>query len=213
MGKTGLNQVHVVASGANGFAAGTDVQLFLNSGTVNSVSAVGYVDREFSIENRGLLRPGGTLAAVTAAIAAGGTVGVASTVVAGTINVVNSLLAMAPDTINAGRIAGNALTATHIATAALTSAKFAASAIDAAALATDAVSEIANGLLDLADSIETGLTLRNSTRLIAAACAGKASGLATTTAVYRNAVADSKDRITATVDASGNRSSVTTDLT
>ncbi len=118
MGKTGLNQVHVVASGANGFAAGTDVQLFLNSGTVNSVSAVGYVDREFSIENRGLLRPGGTLAAVTAAIAAGGTVGVASTVVAGTINVVNSLLAMAPDTINAGRIAGNALTATHIATAA-----------------------------------------------------------------------------------------------
>lgn len=41
---------------------------------------------------------------------------------------------------------------------------------------------------------------------------GKASGLATTTAIYRN-VADTKDVITATVDADGNRSAVTRDLT
>jgi hypothetical protein len=41
--------------------------------------------------------------------------------------------------------------------------------------------------------------------LIAAVLLGKASGLATTTAVYR-AVDDGKDRVTATVDASGNRS-------
>jgi hypothetical protein len=41
---------------------------------------------------------------------------------------------------------------------------------------------------------------------------GKASGLATTTAVYRD-VADTKDVITATVDADGNRTAITRDLT
>ena len=41
---------------------------------------------------------------------------------------------------------------------------------------------------------------------------GKASGLATTTAVYRN-IADTKDVVTATVDSDGNRSAVTRDLT
>jgi hypothetical protein len=40
---------------------------------------------------------------------------------------------------------------------------------------------------------------------------GKGSGLATTTAKYRD-LADTKDRITATVDASGNRSAITLDL-
>jgi hypothetical protein len=72
---------------------------------------------------------------------------------------------------------------------------------------------IANALLDLADTIEVGLTLRNAQRLQSSAAAGKLSGAATTTAVLRNAVADSKDRITATVDADGNRSAVTLDLT
>jgi len=71
----------------------------------------------------------------------------------------------------------------------------------------------ADALLDRSAGIETGLTPRQAWRLIAAACAGKASGLATATAVYRNAVADSKDRITATVDGDGNRTAVTVDLT
>ncbi len=46
--------------------------------------------------------------------------------------------------------------------------------------------------------------------LIASVCLGKASGLDTTTAVYR-AVNDSKARVTATVDANGNRTAVTLD--
>ena len=50
-------------------------------------------------------------------------------------------------------------------------------------------------------------------RLIAAADAAKLSGAATATVVIRNAVADRKDRITATVDADGNRSAITYDLT
>lgn len=69
------------------------------------------------------------------------------------------------------------------------------------------------GLLDLADSIETGLTVRTALRLIAAVLGGKVSGGGTPTETIRNAVADSKDRVVATVDASGNRSAITLDLT
>ena len=89
---------------------------------------------------------------------------------------------------------------------------FEAGAIDAAALAADAANEIADALLDRADAIETGLTLRGAIRLDTAALAGKLSGAAGTTVTIRN-VGDTKARITATVDADGNRSAVTTDAT
>lgn len=72
--------------------------------------------------------------------------------------------------------------------------------------------ENAAGVLDLAAGVETGLTLRQALRLIVAASAGKLSGAATTTIVIRNP-GDSKDRITATVTADGNRTAVVTDLT
>jgi len=71
----------------------------------------------------------------------------------------------------------------------------------------------ATALLDLAAGIETGLTLRQGLRLALATLAGKISGANSSTGVIRNAVADSKDRITATVDADGNRTAVTVDLT
>jgi hypothetical protein len=63
---------------------------------------------------------------------------------------------------------------------------------------------------DLIPGTIDGKTYSELVTLIAAALLGKASGLATTTAVYR-AVDDSKDRVTATVDSSGNRSAVTLD--
>jgi hypothetical protein len=66
-------------------------------------------------------------------------------------------------------------------------------------------------LLDEED-IETGLTLRKALRLVAAATAGKISGASGTTITIRNPVADSKDRIVATVDVDGNRSAFTYDL-
>jgi len=72
---------------------------------------------------------------------------------------------------------------------------------------------IAAAILDLADAIETGLTLRQAQRLCAAAAAGVLSGAATTEVVIRNAVANSKARITATVDADGNRTAIATDVT
>lgn len=69
----------------------------------------------------------------------------------------------------------------------------------------------ADSILDQADGVESGITPRGALRLIAAASAGKLSGAATTTVAIRN-VGDSKTRITATVDADGNRSAVTTDV-
>lgn len=55
--RTGLNNVRVVATGGNGFATATDVELVITTGTVNSVSVVGEVIGSFSIENRSPLRP------------------------------------------------------------------------------------------------------------------------------------------------------------
>lgn len=71
----------------------------------------------------------------------------------------------------------------------------------------------ADALLDRADAVEVGLTPRQEMRLTAAASAGVVAGAATTNVTIRNAVADSKVRIDATVDADGNRTAVTTDVT
>lgn len=60
----------------------------------------------------------------------------------------------------------------------------------------------------LETEIEPGLTMREALRLMTAALAGKVSGAATTTIVIRD-VNDTTDRIVATVDSSGNRSSIT----
>lgn len=63
------------------------------------------------------------------------------------------------------------------------------------------------------DEVVDGVTtFRESTRLHNSAMGGKASGLETATAVYRD-LADTKDRVTATVDADGNRTAVVRDLT
>lgn len=68
----------------------------------------------------------------------------------------------------------------------------------------------ADALLDRAAGVETSWTLRQAMRILLAASAGKVSGAGGTTVAIRD-MADSKDRISATVDASGNRSAVTRD--
>lgn len=67
----------------------------------------------------------------------------------------------------------------------------------------------ADALLDRADAIETGWTLRKVLRILAAAMGGKSSSNGCT---IRN-LTDSKARITATVDEDGNRTAVTLDAT
>lgn len=65
-------------------------------------------------------------------------------------------------------------------------------------------------ILNAADGVESGITLKQSQRVILSAAGGKASGLNVNLPKYRNP-ADTKDRIVAVTDASGNRTSVTLD--
>jgi hypothetical protein len=67
---TGLNHVRVVASSGNGYATATNYEMVITTGTVNAVSAVGYVVGTFSIENRSALMP--TTAGRTAVVDAAG---------------------------------------------------------------------------------------------------------------------------------------------
>lgn len=64
----------------------------------------------------------------------------------------------------------------------------------------------------LDEVVEGSYTFRQFLRLLGAALGGKASGLGTTTATYRNA-SDSANAIVATVDSDGNRTAVTLTLT
>ena len=70
---------------------------------------------------------------------------------------------------------------------------------------------IANALLQLADGVETGYTVQEALRIMSSVLAGKASGFPSgLTKVFRD-VNDTKDRVTATTDGSGNRTAVTLD--
>lgn len=69
-----------------------------------------------------------------------------------------------------------------------------------------------NAAAVLAATYEGAETVQDHFRLARAALYGKANGLAGTTVHYRDA-ADTKDRLTAIVDADGNRASVTADAT
>jgi len=84
--------------------------------------------------------------------------------------------------------------------------------ISTAVSALPTANQNADALLDRTDGIETGRTPRQGLRLMLAALAGKLSGAATTTVVIRD-TNDLKDRISATVDSSGNRSAITYDVT
>jgi hypothetical protein len=88
----------------------------------------------------------------------------------------------------------------------VTAAVIATGAIDADALAADAMDEFWDEVM------EGTTTARQSMRLANSANGGKVAGAATTNVTIRD-LADSKNRVDATVDADGNRSAVTLDLT
>lgn len=70
---TGLNNVRVVATAANGYAAGSNYALVITTGTVDSVSVVGEVIGEFSLEAQSALKP--TVAGRKLDVSAGGEAG------------------------------------------------------------------------------------------------------------------------------------------
>jgi len=80
---------------------------------------------------------------------------------------------------------------------------FAAGAIDANALAADAVDEIVD------EVVEDTTTIRQAFRLILSVLTGKSAGGGTATLTFRD-IGDTKNRISATVDADGNRTAIGT---
>lgn len=86
----------------------------------------------------------------------------------------------------------------------ITASSIATDAIDADALKADAVDEI------LDEVVEGTTTLRQAIKLLLSFVSAKVSGAGTTTVTFRD-IGDTKDRITMTVDADGNRSAVTRD--
>lgn len=97
-----------------------------------------------------------------------------------------------------------ALAATALTDATWTDAK--AAFLDASIAGLNNIS-VANIIAGITDG---SLDLQEMMRIIVAATAGKSSGGGTVTLVFRDS-ADSKDRITATVDANGNRTAMTLD--
>jgi hypothetical protein len=83
-------------------------------------------------------------------------------------------------------------------------------AVDSVAFAANAATELQAAIW--AAVVEGTTTFQQLLTLLAAAAAGKLSGGATATNVLRD-LADTLDRITATVDSSGNRTAITTDFT
>lgn len=112
-------------------------------------------------------------------------------------------------TVNPG---ASGITSSSFAASAITASAIAANALGSSQIASAGAQKIADEVLDRTDSIETGLTVRGALRVALAALAGKVSGAATTAVLVRN-TADTKTRISATVDGDGNRSAVTIDAT
>jgi hypothetical protein len=72
---------------------------------------------------------------------------------------------------------------------------------------------VADALLDRADAIETGITPRGAWRIGVAADAGKTDGMASAGTAHLRNVADTKNRVTATTDGTGNRTATSVDTT
>lgn len=150
--RTGLHNVRVVATGANGYATASNYQLVITAGTVGGSSVVGYVIAQFSLESRSALMP--TTAARTLDVSAGGEAGIdwanvgtpgstvaLSATTVGTATAVTTVNGLAAGVITAASIAADAITAAKIADGAIDAATFAAGAINAAAIAADAITD------------------------------------------------------------------------
>ena len=72
--RTGMHNVRVVATAANGYATATNYALVITTGTVGGTSVVGYVVGSFSVEARSALRP--TTTGRTLDVSTGGEAGV-----------------------------------------------------------------------------------------------------------------------------------------
>lgn len=131
---TGLNNLRIDTSADGTFySAGSNFQAVITTGTVNSVSVVGYVVAEFSLQNRSALRP----------TTAGRTLDVSSTGEAGVdwANVGSPTTSVNLSSTTVGTVSA-------LASGSITAAVIATGAVDADALAADAATEIADAILN-----------------------------------------------------------------
>jgi hypothetical protein len=131
----------------------------------------------------------------------GALVGVGAAVTGSAAHIV--VHATSGDLVGSGAVISG--TATHLGGTTLTAADLAA--IDA--LITAQLPNIAAAVL--AAYVEGTTTVQQALRLYDAVLGGKVSGAGTSTETFRD-LADTKDRIVATVDSSGNRTAITRDL-
>jgi len=147
-GVTGLNQLVIVATAANGYEAGKFYDAVITTGTVGGTSVVGYCVASFTIQAVSALRP--TVAARTLDVSAGGEAGIdwANVGTPGSTVGLTATTVATVTTTTTATTATNVTTVNGLAAGVITAAAIATGAIDADALATDAVAEIADGVWD-----------------------------------------------------------------
>ena len=192
---TGLYMVQIDCTAGNGFEAGRRYSVYVAAtvGTIAGRDGIGEFEVLATDLNTGVASVVGAVGSVT-----------------GSVGSVVGLSAANLDVAVSTRLATASYTAPLDAAATRAALGMAAANLDTQLGALPTAAENATAVLD--EIIEAALSLRQAMRLCIAAMGGKASGLETTTAIYRDS-ADTKDRITATVDANGNRTAVTLDLT
>lgn len=135
---TGLNNVRVVATAANGYAAATNYALVITTGTVDSVSVVGEVIGHFSLDNRSALRP--TTAGRTLDVTATGAAGIDW----GNVENPTTALNLSATNIDVDQVVASVSGTVATVTTLTNLPAITANWLTAAGLATDAAQEIAD---------------------------------------------------------------------
>lgn len=153
-GVTGLNNIRIVATGGNGYAAGVTYALVITTGTVDSVSVVGEVVGEFTLGRSAAFTRLGAPAGASVSADIATIDDFVDTEVAAIKAKTDQLTFTTANQVDAQAlsIAANAITAAAIATGAIDADAIADNAIDAGAIAADAITaaKIANGAIDAA---------------------------------------------------------------
>jgi hypothetical protein len=185
-GLTGIHHCRIDLSADAGYAPGSECQVVLSAATIDG-QTVNAVLAHFSIE-----RAGGALALLK------GANGVAA--------IKAETASIQSDTNDLQTTVADLPTNAELATALAAADDAVLAAIDALPTA----AENADAVWD--EQVDGTTTARQSMRLQNSAAAGKVSGAATTEVTIRD-LADTKDRIVATVDGDGNRTAITRDVT
>lgn len=178
---TGLHRIALdIDNGTLALVHGDAVDVILSAGTVDSISRVGTVLwRVIALED-----------GLTAAVAADVNAQVDAALADYDGVTFTEWDARTPAALVSGRMDASV-------------GAMAANVITAAATAADFGTEVANALLDLANGVETGTTMRQALRAIAAVLAGNASG-GPDNSVF-DGIGVSTDRVTSVADEDGDR--------